>query len=174
LALALDNQPVTVQLIDILHGGASVPACAIVTLSSATDGVQIVYEAYDPEGDLWNYAVTAEYGSNKTAPIYSASWISSTPDWQGVLSDTRPATPAVWVPPGTCAYLFQVAAWSRTTNGYSFPVLYSSDFKTVTLIQPGSPAPAITPISLFAAPGFPVLDKTVTLRQPVKVLAGLT
>ena len=169
LTLALDNQPVTVQLIEIIHAGVSIPACSIVNLTSATDGVQIVYEAYDPEGDLWNYALIAEYGSNQSKNIASANWTSSTPNWQGVSSATTP----VWVPPQTCAYLFQIGAWSRTTNGYSFPVLYSSDFKTVTLILPGSPAPAIIPISLFAAPGFPVLDKTVALRQPVKALAAL-
>jgi hypothetical protein len=63
--------------------------------------------------------------------------------WQGVTNDTRPAPPAVWVPPTTCAYLFEITATTRTTNGYSYPVIYSQDFQTVTLIKPTS---ATTPM----------------------------
>lgn len=142
LTLALDNQPPIVSLTDILHGGAAVPACQIVNLTSVTDGVQIQFEAYDPEGDLYNMSLTAEWGDGSTAQIYSDNYsahASPTHIWQGVASDTQPASPAVWVPPVTCAYLFQIAAYSRSTDGYSYPILYSSDFQTVTLIKPGSP-----------------------------------
>jgi len=174
ITLKLDNQPVTVSLIDVLHAGAPVPACAIVNLTSATDGVQIVYEAYDPEGDLYSFAVTAQYGHGLSATIYSDSYaahVSSPPNWQGVMSDTRPVPPAVWVPPGSCAYLFQIAAYSRTTDGYSFPVSYSSDFQTVTLIKPGSAPLPLLAMSLAVPGGFPTLEKTATnLRQSVKAL----
>jgi len=152
LTLALDNQPPTVDLINILHGGAVVPACAIVNLTSATDGVQLQFEAYDPEGDLLSMALTAQWGHGNTPPsppsppypsgIYSDSYsahASPSHIWQGVTSLTEPASPAVWVPPVTCAYLFQIEATTRSTNGYSYPIIYATDFQTVTLIKPGSP-----------------------------------
>ena len=159
LTLALDNSAPTVKLIDVLHAGAVVSPCAIVDLSSVTDGVQIQYEAYDPEGDLYSIALTASYGAGVTSSIYSDSYAahaSPTHIWQGVTSDTRPVPPAVWVPPYTCAYLFEITAWTRSTNGYSYPVIYSQDFQTVTLIKPAvivRPIPTPGPPIHLAAPG---------------------
>ncbi len=174
LTLKLDNQPATVQLIDVLHAGAPVSPCAIVNLSSATDGVQLVYEAFDPEGDLYSFALSAEYGQGLTASIYSdnyAAHANAANNWQGVSSDTRPVPPAVWVPPTTCAYLFQISAWTRTTDGYQFPVLESTDFQTVTLIKPGltlRPLPLVGAAQV-AASGF---EQATAIRQPVKALAA--
>ncbi|MBV9734307.1 MAG: hypothetical protein JO209_00255 [Acidisphaera sp.] len=172
LTLKLDNQPATVDLINVLHAGAPVSPCAIVNLASATDGVQLVYEAFDPEGDLWSFALTAEYGHGLSASIYSDSYTAhESPGhiWQGVASDTRPVPPAVWLPPTTCAYLFQISAWTRTTDGYSFPVLESTDFQTVTLIKPGftlRPLPVTGPEHV--APGG--FETPTAARQPVKAL----
>jgi hypothetical protein len=173
MTLALDNQAATVDLINILHGGTVVPACAIVNLSSATDGVQLQFEAYDPEGDLLNMVLTAEWGHGSSATIYSDSYAAhASPShiWQGVTSLTEPASPAVWVPPVTCAYLFQIAAYTRSTNGYSYPIVYASDFQTVTLIKPGSPvvilekAPALTaPIGMK----LPLLPIEVVPHKPL-------
>ena len=144
LTLALDNQPPIVDLINVLHGGVAVAPCAFVTLTSPTDGVQLQFEAYDPEGDLLAISLIAEWGHGNVSnpPIYSDSYAAhANPahNWQGVQSDTRPASPAVWVPPVTCAYLFQIAASTRSTNGYSYPIISASDFQTVTIIKPGSP-----------------------------------
>jgi hypothetical protein len=139
LTLALDNQPPTVDLISILHGGAVVPPCLPVNLSSATDGVQLQFEAYDPEGDLLAISLIAEWGHGNSAGIYSDNYsahANPAHNWQGVQSDTRPASPAVWVPPTTCAYLFQISASTRSTNGYSYPIISASDFQTVTLNKP--------------------------------------
>ncbi len=175
LTLKLDNQPATVDLANVLHAGAPIPPCAIVTLASATDGVQLAYEAFDPEGDLWSLALTAEYGHGQSAPIYSdnyAAHVSPTHNWQGVASDTRPVPPAVWTPPVTCAYLFRIAAWTRTTDGYEFPVVYSTDFQTVTLIKPGFTLKvAALAAAHIAAPGFAPLPAASTgPRQPVRAL----
>jgi hypothetical protein len=177
LTLKLDNQPPTVDLINVLHAGAPIPPCAIITLASATDGVQIEYQAFDPEGDLLNYAVTAEYGHGLSAGIFSDSYAAhenATHTWQGLQEDTRPVPPAVWVPPVTCAYLFRVTAWSRTTNGYQFPVLMSTDFQTVTLIKPGitlKPIVLAGPLTV-AAGGFAASTAAPTrVRTPVKALA---
>jgi hypothetical protein len=177
LTLELDNQPPTVEMINILHAGAVVSPCAIVDLASITDGVQLQYEAYDPEGDLYSLALTASYGHGNTASIYSddyAAHASPSHIWQGVTSDTRPASPAVWVPPITCAYLFEITAYTRTTNGYSYPIVYSQDFQTVTLIKPNvirrPPLPITGPTHLSAA-GFEKLPESGDLaRMTVKKL----
>jgi hypothetical protein len=77
------------------------------------------------------------------------------------------------VPPYTCAYLFQISAWTRTTNGYSYPVIYSEDFQTVTLIKPGVLLKTVTlsgPAHLAPA-GFEDLPTTGDVtRTPVKAL----
>ena len=157
LTLALDNQPPIVELIDVLFDGAPVSPCAMVNLTAANPGVQLQFEAYDPEGDLLSMALTAEWGAGSSATIYSDNYsahASSTHIWQGVTSDTQPVPPAVWIPPTTCAYLFQIEATTRSTNGYSYPIIYATDFQTVTLIKPGSPI--ITAVK-----------KTATLAAPV-------
>ena len=163
-------------LINVMHAGAPIPFCAIITLASATDGVQIEYEAFDPEGDLYSYAVTAEYGHGLSATIYQDSYTphaNPAHNWQGLTDDTKPVPPAVWVAPVTCAYLFRISAWTRTTNGYQFPVIGTSDFQTVTLIKPGvvfRPLPLSGPARV-AAKGF---DQPVptpnAVRQPLKIL----
>ena len=165
LTLALDNQPPTVELIDILHAGAAVSPCAIVDLTSLTDGVQLQYEAYDPEGDLYSLALTADWAHGSSATVYSDSYAAhASPShiWRGVTSDTRPASPAVWVPPITCAYLFEITAWTRTTNGYSYPVIYSQDFQTVTLIRPNVIIKSQPPVDLahHAPAGMRLLPKS--------------
>ena len=155
VTLALDNQAPTVDILNILHGGTAVPACSIVNLSSATDGVQIQFEAFDPEGDLLGISLTAEWGNGSSASIYTDSYAahaSPTHIWQGVTSLTEPVSPAVWVPPVTCAYLFQIEATTRSTNGYSYPIVYSTDFATVTLIKPGSPIITAIKVPELAAP----------------------
>lgn len=169
LTLALDNQPPTVKMLEILHAGAPVSPCAIVNLASITDGVQLQYEAFDPEGDLYSLSLTTEYGAGQSATIYSDNYgahASPSHIWQGVTSDTRPASPAVWVPPYTCAYLFEITAWTRTTNGYSYPIIYSQDFQTVTLIKPGvilKVPPIAAGATHAAAAGFEKLPLTGNL-----------
>ncbi len=77
------------------------------------------------------------------------------------------------MPPTTCAYLARVSAWQRTTNGYSFPVLWSTDFQTVTLIKPGlvfKPLPLVGPPHVTPG-GFEGLPATPpAIRRPVRVL----
>jgi hypothetical protein len=69
------------------------------------------------------------------------------------LSDTQPAAVTGWVPPQTCAYLFQIEATTRTTNGYSYPIVYATDFQTVTLIKPTVVIrPPVPPIHLPVRP----------------------
>jgi hypothetical protein len=177
LTLKLNNQPPTVNLINVLHGGVANAPCSMITLTSPTDGLQFEFEAFDPEGDLLSIGLTAEFGHGQTASIYSdnyAAHANPAHNWQGVLSDTQPASPAVYVPPVTCAYLFQVGATTRTTNGYQYPVLSSSDFQTVTVIKPNVTVKPIAriPPAFIAARGFgPPPVAAPAVRQSVRALA---
>ncbi len=179
LTLKLDNQPPIVDLFNILHAGVPVPACAIVNLGSATDGVQLVYEAFDPEGDLYSINLSAEYSHGVSTLIYSDNYsahANPAHNWQGVATDTRPTSPAVWVPPYTCAYLFQISAYSRTTNGYQFPVLCSTDFQTVTLIRPGIIAKSIPLLEqIHITPGgFETLPASATTATTGATVTNIT
>ncbi len=142
LTLRIDNQAPTVKLLNILHNGTPVAPCTILTLSSATDGVQLEFEAFDAEGDLLSWSLDAEFGAGVVSGIASDSYAAHHDPtghhvWQGPSDATAPAAPG-FVPPYTCAYLFRIGASSRVTNGYEY-IGYTSDFKTVTIIKPGSP-----------------------------------
>jgi hypothetical protein len=165
LTLRLDNKLPDVSLVNILHNGSPVAACAIETMTDAADGVQLVFTANDPEGDLYSYSLGAEYGAGLSAVIASDSYANPANrnpahNWPGVTNRTAPS-PGEWVPPVTCAYLFRISAWARTTNGYSFPLSWVSDYKTVTLIKPPGPKMTLkTPEVKEALPhGFDAPDK---------------
>jgi hypothetical protein len=145
LTVMLDNAAPTVDIVDITHNGASVPACAIVSLG-VSDGVRVQFTVNDPEGHLGSYAVAANYGDGQSAAIPGGSDTyannenpATSHKWAGVTGKTVPA--GEWIPPVTCAYQFGVTGHSRVTNGYSSGFLYASDTRHVTLIKPGSPVP---------------------------------
>ncbi len=136
LALMVDNNWPHVQVIDILHSGKSVPACAIEHMSSKTDGVTIRFKVWDIEGNLQRYDLLALWGTDESASITSDVYANhaSTVSWQGESQKDSP----LFVPPVTCAYQFRVRAWPKTTNGWStFSGVEAT--KHVTLIVPGSP-----------------------------------
>jgi hypothetical protein len=140
VTLRVDNQLPDTRLLDILHNGASVPACSIVSLDGPTDGVQIVARAFDPEGHLHSWAIGAEWGNSQSASIAGDSYAAHlAPDhrWEGPASVTVPTPPTEWVPPETCAYLFRVTAVARTTNGYWYAAQHTTAFRTLTLIKQG-------------------------------------
>ena len=147
LTLMVDNTPPQVEIVDLLHDGASVPACAIVNLTSAADGVQMRVTVQDPEGHLGSYATAASYGDGQSAALaggsdtYTNNVNPATPhQWTGVVNRLVPPA-GEWVPPQTCAYQFSVTGYSRVTNGYSAGFLHTTASRYVTLIKPGIPAP---------------------------------
>ena len=147
LTVMVDNTPPHVEIVDLLHDGASVPACAIVNLASATDGVQVRVTAQDPEGHLGAYSTAAGYGDGQSVALPGGSdsyagHASPTHQWAGVTNLLVPAA-GEWVPPQTCAYQFSVTGTSRVTNGYSAGFLYSTASRYVTLLKPGAPSPVV-------------------------------
>ncbi|MFD0860870.1 hypothetical protein ACFQ1M_01510 [Sungkyunkwania multivorans] len=135
LTLYIDNNVPSVKIDAIKHGVSNVGACGIVNLTNNTDGVKVIYDAFDIEGNLRAYNLTAQWGEGHTAVIDSKSYTPSPTDsWQGQNNILAPSS-GVWVPPVTCAYAFRVRAWARTTNGYGW-VGHNSAVRYVTMIKP--------------------------------------
>ena len=153
VSLMVDNNQADVQIINILHNGNPVPACAIETMTDNTDGLRFRITANDVEGHLQSYSLTAYYGDNLSATIVSDSYsahMNPAHLWNGVVNALVPM--GEWVPPISCAYQFRVSAWPRVTNGYQY--LGGVHFnRHVTIIKPGGPAPAQTP---FLSKEFPL------------------
>jgi hypothetical protein len=153
VSLMVDNNPADVQIINILHNGNPVPACAIETMTDNTDGLRFRITANDVEGHLQSYSLAAFYGDNQSATIVSdsyASHMSPTHLWNGVTNVLVPA--GEWVPPISCAYQFRVSAWPRVTNGYTYLGGVETN-RHVTIIKPGVVAQAVLP---FISKDFPL------------------
>ena len=69
VSLMVDNNQADVQIVNILHNGNPVPACAIETMLNNTDGLQFRITANDVEGHLQSYSLNAYYGDNQSATI---------------------------------------------------------------------------------------------------------
>jgi hypothetical protein len=143
LSLMIDNNLPLMDIVQVLHNGAPVSACAMETMTSASDGVQARITARDLEGHLKDFTLTAHWGDGASATIFSDAYPAHrnpAHQWAGVTSLVVPA--GEWVPPVTCAYQFRLSAHPRVTNGYTY-IGYVEDTYHVTLIKPGGPAAAV-------------------------------
>lgn len=135
VTLFIDNTVPVVKLNSIKHAGANVSACAIVQLTSDTDGLVFNIDAYDPEGNLHSYALTAGWGSGASETIKADTYAPAMgANWTGVQNLNVPPS-GNWIPDYSCAYSFTVSAYARTTNGYSY-IGYNSVSKYITLLKP--------------------------------------
>ena len=153
VSLMVDNNQADVQIINILHNGNPVPACAIETMTDNTDGLRFRITANDAEGHLQSYSLAAFYGDNLSATIVSDSYsahLNPAHLWSGVTNVLVPM--GEWVPPISCAYQFRVSAWPRVTNGYSYLGGVEVN-RHVTIIKPGVAMPALAP---FLSSEFPL------------------
>lgn len=170
LTLMIDNNQPRADLVDILHDGRPVPACAIERMTRDTDGVQLRITAFDAEGHLRLYRVRAHWGDGQSRTIASDDYAHHrhpSHRWQGVADILVPA--GEWAPPTTCAYQFLVEAYPRVTNGYRW-IGYSTDTRHVTLIKPGSPVPFAGRFSDAVVLGMAGRDKAPkTAREPEKL-----
>ena len=136
VGLYIDNMLPVVKIESIKHGTTEVTACAIETIGAAPDGINFKITANDPEGNLLRYKFYANYGENQSINIHTQDYATAVPagsDWNGVTNFTVPSSPSPWRPPITCAYSFVIAAYARTTNGYSY-IGYVSYFRNLTLL----------------------------------------
>ena len=145
--LLVDNNQAQTQIVNILHNGNPVPACAIENMLDNNDGLRFRITANDLEQHLQGYALTAHWGDNQAATIVSDSYAAHqnpAHNWNGVINAEVPM--GEWVPPVSCAYQFRLSSWPRVTNGYSY--LGGVDVtRHVTLIKPGGmTAAAVAPL----------------------------
>lgn len=143
LQLMIDNNLPLVDIIQMLHDGAAVSACDMVTMTGPADGVQAKITVNDLEGHLHSLALTAHWGHGEAETVYSDSYPAHrnpAHQWSGVTAQVVPA--GEWVPHRTCAHQFRLSATARVTNGYTY-IGYVEDTYHVTLIKPaGGRAPA--------------------------------
>jgi hypothetical protein len=148
LTLMVDNNWPEVDIVDVLHNNASVPACSLEYMVDNADGLKFKITANDPAGHLSHYVLDARHGDGRNVPLVSDDYSNHRDPshrWQGVTDELVP--PSEWVPPRTCAYEFRLRAYPRVTNGYNGKQHYCGyveDTRHVTLIKPEVPR-AITP-----------------------------
>lgn len=133
LTLNIDNTVPDVKINSVMHGGVAVGTCSIVQMTSPTDGIVVNFNAYDPEGNVLNYAVTANWGDGASALLASDLYTPEKGNWTGVQNQNAP-TSGVWVPLVTCAHSIDVVAYSRTTNGYGY-INHNSVRKYLTIMK---------------------------------------
>ena len=132
LTLNIDNSIPTVKINKLIHGTKVIDSCCIEAMTGPTDGIVVNFDAWEPNGNLRCYGVSAEWGDNGYADITPETDYSGTGDWNGVQNQNSPAS-GVWVPKQTCAHALRVWAYSRITNGYGY-IGYNSYSKHITII----------------------------------------
>lgn len=131
LTMFIDNNLPAVQIKNIRHGRSLVNACDIAKMLNPTDGVTVNYDAFDAEGNLHSYGLSANWGDNAGIIIENATYDPAFgSSWTGVTNKTS----VLFVPIITCAHSFTVTAWARTTNGYG-RIGYNTASRFVTLLK---------------------------------------
>lgn len=134
LTLWVNNKPPVVEIISISKDtGPPISECAIVGLLSPTANLRFRITASHPDGFLDSYALTASVGRNRSAgTITSDSYVPAHAGaivWNGVTATDFNTSTAMaagrLLPWESCAYQFNLGAWSRATNGFT-NVYYSS------------------------------------------------
>jgi hypothetical protein len=144
LQLMIDNNLPLVDIVQVLHNGVPVSACAIETMTDAADGVRLSITVNDLEGHLKDLALRAYWGNGASALVYSDTYPAHrnpAHQWNGVTAQVVPA--GEWVPPVSCAYQFRLSATPRVTNGYGY-IGHVEDQYHLTLIKPGGMAAPVS------------------------------
>jgi hypothetical protein len=139
--LIIDNTVPTARIEQILHGGAVVDTCAIVTTPPPTFTFRVTAEAAQ---HLRAWDLTAYWGDNQTKSVSSDDYSHhmGSPVWTG-LHDVivPPPGPTPWdaTQPGDptsthCAHTFILNAWDRVINGWGYIHGNASYHKSITLM----------------------------------------
>jgi hypothetical protein len=130
--LYLDNTPIDMSFDELVAAGGGVAAsdllvdkCAIVSLMSGRT-LTVDFTAAHPPGFMSAYALSAR--SNSGVTVWSENGAYTAPAWGGATPPAfvgRQASAPAFVKTaadfsaGPCAYVLDLWAWARTTNGYS-------------------------------------------------------
>ena len=150
LKLRIDNTPpAQVAISGVNLNGVTVLACKASTLgSSASDYLEVDFEAQDSSGHLRDYTVDAIWGANNYvmpppvppgpgwSPAYDnySAHINGTNQWDGSVSFKTRYYGNLYstAEMGPCAYDFRLRVDKRTTNGYGLIYTdYEYDFTII-------------------------------------------
>lgn len=141
VTLRIDNSRPVVSIDEILHDGAAVGTCGIV--SSGSDLFSFRITAHDPQQHLLSWNLVALWGNNQSKAVAAdayAAHASPTRLWGGPAGDVVPAAPWDARVPGDptstkCAHTFRLTTWARTIDGYSY-LHHDGYHRSITLMLP--------------------------------------
>ncbi len=117
-------------------------ACTIIEVPShgTNHTFDVRVTARDANQHLASYTVTALWGHNGSATLFSDSYASHVDEegpnlWSGV--SNRWVPPAGWTALCNCAHTFYLDAWKRTIDGYQ-PLFHASAHQSVTINNAGA------------------------------------
>ncbi|RNC72666.1 MAG: hypothetical protein ED859_01515 [Desulfuromonadales bacterium] len=137
--LMIDNRWPTARIDRILHDGTEVGVCEIV--ASGSDAFTFEITAWDPEGHLLSYGLSALWGDNKSAAVASGAYVPNpTKKWNGIAATAVPtpawhATVAGDPTSRRCAHTFYLSVWDRVIDGFNYLHL-STYHKSITIMLP--------------------------------------
>lgn len=142
--IRVDNHRATASIDEIIHHHASsthvVDECAIV--DKPKDEFRFRVTAWDPEGHLKSYQLTALWGNNKSKSVTGHTYPGApNKKWFGVhaglVPSSGPWNAAVSGDPTStrCAHTFYLTVWDRVINGYTH-VHRSTYHRSITIMLP--------------------------------------
>lgn len=147
LTLRIDNTPPvadlnSIRVLDTATTPRTIDPCEIV-LPPAPNAFDFGLNAFDGDGHLLSYSLTARWGRNQSATVLSDSYGSNVDRdgphlWKG-LNGFRPLASG-WKASCNCAHSFVLQVSKRTTNGYGY-ILSSSSAQSITIANAGSSCP---------------------------------
>jgi len=139
--LMIDNRWPTAAINSILHDGAAVGTCAVVTSGSSQFEFDVT--ASDPDGHLKSWYLGAMWGDNASAAVASdtyANHLGGAPIWGGISGVVTPPAPGWEANDGTwpsthCAHTFYLDVWDRVIDGWSY-IHEAGYHKSITILLP--------------------------------------
>ncbi len=144
LVVRIDNTPPVMRINSISYKGSEIDACEILRLDNVNDDLVVNVSAYDPDGFLFNFNLSALYGNNQSFNCYREDYDDflagggTAPLWFGAM----PSADFICEGDGgdhwetSCGYTFQVSGWDRAINGYG-RIHRRSGHQTITILLPG-------------------------------------
>ena len=141
VTLKIDNRWPTAVINSILHDGAAVGTCAVVTSGSSKFSFDVT--ASDPDGHLKSWYLGAMWGDNASAAVASdtyANHLGGAPIWAGISGVVTPPAPGWEANDGTwpsthCAHTFYLDVWDRVIDGWSY-IHEAGYHKSITILLP--------------------------------------
>ena len=139
--LMIDNRLPTAAINSILHDGAAVGTCAVVTSGSSRFEFDVT--ASDPDGHLKSWYLGAMWGDDASAAVASdtyANHLGGAPIWTGISGVVTPPAPGWEANDGTwpsthCAHTFYLDVWDRVIDGWSY-IHEAVHHKSITILLP--------------------------------------